>query len=183
MYLIRECYLLKWINRRSNIIVFKKIVETTNDDSLKISTLNILSQSNYNSNLAQALRYAREATLLSQQQPNDVGLLGAQNMLMRIHRRLGNFEIAIRYALESISLATGLKDSLQLFESYSALGNIYSSLMNYTEADRYLQLAYNVGLYSKNPGISATLNFIGRNYGKMGKYDKCGNEHPSGQGS
>ena len=90
-------------------------------------------------------------------------------MLMRIHRRLGNFEIAIRYALESITLASNLQDSLQLFESYSAIGNIYSSLLNFEEADRYFQLAYKVGVVSKNPGITTVVNFIGRNLGKWEK--------------
>ena len=157
----------------SEVDRLKNILETVLDDSLKISTLNELSQAYYNIDLNQSLQYAREAFTLSQKQPNDIGLLGAQNMLMRIHRRLGNFEIAIRYALESITLATTLKDSLQLFESYSAIGNIHSSLLNFEEADRYFQLAYKVGVASKNPGITTILNFIGRNFGKMGKYDSA----------
>lgn len=158
---------------QSELDSLQSLLEITQDDSVKISALNTLSQQLYNIDLTQSLRFSRESLILSQQQPNSVGLLGAQNMLMRIHRRLGNFEIAIRYALESASLATSLRDSLQLFESYSALGNIYSSLLNYQEADRYLQMAYQVGEQSKNPGIPATLNFIGRNLGKMGNYDSA----------
>ncbi len=151
----------------------RQLIENTKNDSIKIAALNYLSQRHYNNDLTQALRFSRDALILSQNTNNSTGLLGAKNMLMRIHRRLGNFEIAIRYALESVTVATQLKDSLQLFESYSALGNIYSSLMNYTEADRYLQMAYQIGVASKNPGIAATLNFIGRNYGKMGNYDSA----------
>jgi signal transduction histidine kinase len=45
--------------------------------------------------------------------------------------------------------------------------------MNYEEADLYLQKAFQVGDRSGNPGISATLNFIGRNLGKMGNYDSA----------
>ncbi len=151
----------------------KRTIKTIKNDSVKIASLNALSQEYYNNDLKQALRFAREAFTLAQQQPNSIGLLGAQTMLMRIHRRLGNFEIAIRYALENVTLATALKDSAHLFEAYSALGNIHSSLMNYKEADQYLQLAYQVGLKAHNPSVSATLNFIGRNLGKMGEYDSA----------
>lgn len=151
----------------------KRTMTTTKNDSVKISLLNALSEGYYNDDLNQALRFAREASILAQQQPNSSGLLGAQTMLMRIHRRLGNFEIAIRYALDNATLATSLKDSVQLFEAYSALGNIHSSLMNYKEADQYLQLAYQVGVKSNNPNVPATLNFIGRNFGKMGEYDSA----------
>ncbi len=151
----------------------KKQLEATQDDSIKIQLLNTLSERNYNIDLQQSLRYSRDAILLSREQVNHIGLLGAQNMLMRIHRRLGNFEISIRYALESIGLASTLKDSVQLFESYSALGNIYSSLMNYEDAQYYLRLAYRVGNAIKHPGIAATENFMGRNYGKMGIYDSA----------
>ncbi|MBK7651253.1 MAG: hypothetical protein IPJ20_11695 [Flammeovirgaceae bacterium] len=161
-----SCASLATAQDQSEIDPLLKIIETTKNDSVKISTLNTLSQQLYNVDLKQSLQFSREALMLSEQQPNNKGKLDAQNMLMRIHRRLGNFEIAIRYALDGAALAIRLKDSLQLFESYSALGNIHSSILNYVEADQYLRKAYTVGVKSHKPGISATLNFIGRNLGR-----------------
>ncbi|MBP9924777.1 MAG: tetratricopeptide repeat-containing sensor histidine kinase [Cyclobacteriaceae bacterium] len=171
--ILLSCASLITAQDQSEIDHLLKIIETTQSDSVKIATLNTLSQQLYNVDLKQSLQFSREALMLSEQQPNNKGKLDAQNMLMRIHRRLGNFEIAIRYALDGAALATRLKDSLQLFESYSALGNIHSSILNYVEADQYLQKAYAVGVKSHKPGISATLNFIGRNFGKMGNYDSA----------
>lgn len=168
-----SCASLAHAQDQSEIDDLLKIIKTTKNDSVKIATLNTLSQQLYNVDLKQSLQFSQEALMLSEQQPNNKGKLDAQNMLMRIHRRLGNFEIAIRYALDGAALAIRLKDSLQLFESYSALGNIHSSILNYVEADQYLQKAYAVGVKSHKQGISATLNFIGRNFGKMGNYDSA----------
>ncbi|HTJ52988.1 MAG TPA: tetratricopeptide repeat protein, partial [Cyclobacteriaceae bacterium] len=143
------------------------------DDTSKVDALNTLAYKHYNDDLKKSITYAQQALQLSKSNNYFKGSKIAYNILRRANRRLGNYEAAIRFTLNTLPIAEKLKDTAELYSCYSALGNIYSSLEKYDESKMYLQKSLQYGEQIKSPGLSATYNFIGRNYGKMKKYDSA----------
>ncbi len=142
-------------------------------DQKKLHLLNELAVLHYNIDLKKTLAYSEQALELANNVQDTQGRKKALNMMMRVHRRLGNFMLAVEYAVEKIILAEKDKDTLDLIDTYSSIGNIYSSLENYAEARTYLTKAYVLGARSNVINLSSIMNFIGRSYGKTGQYDSA----------
>lgn len=99
------------------------------------------------------------------------GIQRSHNILRRVHRRLGNFSVSIEYTLKNLPVSERLGDTLDLIDSYTSLGNIHSGLQNFKEAQMYLLRALVLGKKVNSAQLANILNYIGRSYGKMGKYD------------
>lgn len=140
-------------------------------DSSRVDLLNALAVHYYNVDLKQSLELGQSALDLAKELIYYKGIQQAYNILRRVHRRLGNYSVAIEYTLQNLSISEQLGDSLELLNSYLVLGNINSSIENFTEAQRYLMRAHALGKKLNSPQLANILNFIGRSYGKMGNYD------------
>lgn len=148
-------------------------LKKTNEDSAKVTALNMLAETNYNLNIKASLKYAQEALNIAQRIKYDAGAKRSYNILRKVYRRLGNYELAIRFTLSSLPIAERLKDSTEMFNCYLALGNIYSSLEKYSEATFYLRKAYSLGTSINSNQLPSVLNFLGRNHNKKGNYDSA----------
>ena len=140
-------------------------------DSSRVDLLNALAVHYYNVDLKQSLEFGQSALDLAKELTYYRGIQQAHNILRRVHRRLGNYSVAIEYTLQNLSISEQLGDSLELLDSYLVLGNINSSIENFKEAQRYLMQALTLGRKLDSPQLANILNFIGRSYGKMGNYD------------
>lgn len=155
------------IDSLSNVLDIEK------DKLKRIDLMNRIAVEYYNIDLKKSLSVGQEALASSQHQHYDRGIQQALNVLMRVHRRMGNFSVAIEYSLSKIPIAERLKDTLDLIDSYSSLGNIYSSLERYRESRFYLQKAYRLGKKINAPNLATIMNYIGRSYGKASVYDSA----------
>lgn len=139
----------------------------------RIALLNEVALQYYNQDLKKSLEYGQQAYNLAENLGDEEGLERAITMMMRVHRRLANFSVAIELNLKKIRLSEKLKDTVELVDAYSSLGNMYSSLENYEEAKKNLIKAYHIGLPLDAEKLSSIMNFLGSTYGKMGKYDSA----------
>ena len=149
------------------------LLNQKNADTITINLLNQLAEKSYNQDTKKSLDYAQEALMLSSKLNYDKGTKGAYNVLRRVHRRLGNYEAAIRFTLNTLPVAERLKDTTEMLNCYTALGNIYSGTENYKEARYYFSKALKLSRHIQAPNHADILNFIGRNFGKMGMYDSA----------
>lgn len=125
----------------------------------------------YNSDMKQSLTLGQSALESAKELKYDKGIQSAQNILRRVHRRLGNYSVAIEYTLQNLPISERLGDTLELLDSYTTLGNINSSIGNFSEALKHLKKALDIGKKINSPQLASILNFIGRSYGKLGSYD------------
>jgi len=149
------------------------VLKIAKDTKQAVDILNTLSVEYYNTDLKKSLGYGQQALEKSKKIEYDRGTQQALTILMRVHRRLGNFSVAIEYTLSKISIAEQLDDTLDLIDAYSSLGNIYSSLERYDESRKYLKRAYAIGEKVNVPNLASIMNFIGRGYTKAGRYDSA----------
>jgi signal transduction histidine kinase len=149
----------------------KKLHQVTDTGKSKI--LVQLAELYYNSDIKKSLKLGQEALTISQQLNDEAGVYQAQKILRRVHRRLGNFNMAVEYTLSSLPLLEKQKDSIELLDTYMTLGNIYSAMQNFNEAHVALQKAVQLARALNAPVLANTLNYLGRNYGKMKKYDSA----------
>lgn len=140
-------------------------------DTARVNILVRLARLNYNIDMKQSLSQGEEALELATALNYISGINASYSILRRVHRRIGNFSVAIEYALKNLPLSEQLKDTVELLDTYQTLGNIYSALQNFKEAQRYLFKALAFGRKTDSPNLADILNFIGRLYGKTGKYD------------
>lgn len=140
-------------------------------DSSQVNVLNQLAELYYNIDMKQSLNYGQNSLDLAKKITYERGIQRAHSILRRVHRRLGNYTIAIEYTLQNLPISERLKDTLELLDCYTTLGNIHSSMENFTEAQKYLKKAISIGTKINSPQLSPILNFYGRAYAKIGKLD------------
>ncbi|MDL5047974.1 tetratricopeptide repeat-containing sensor histidine kinase [Oscillatoria amoena NRMC-F 0135] len=149
----------------------KKLAASTDPEKSRL--LVTLAELYYNDDIRKSLNYGQQALTLSHQLYDADGIYQAQKILRRIHRRLGNFTMAVQYTLSSLPQIEKNKDTVELLDTYMTLGNIYSAMQNYTEAHKALMRALRYAEATDAPVLANTYNFIGRNYGKMKNYDSA----------
>ncbi|HEU5289114.1 MAG TPA: tetratricopeptide repeat protein [Cyclobacteriaceae bacterium] len=125
----------------------------------------------YNKDMKQSLSLGEEALELATNLKYDRGIQRSHSILRRVHRRLGNYSVSIDLTLKNLPISERLRDTLELMDSYTTLGNIYSGLENFRDAQYYLSKALSLGRKINSPQLANILNYLGRSYGKMGNYD------------
>jgi signal transduction histidine kinase len=137
----------------------------------RVNILNHLAELSYNLDMKRSLNYGQTSLELAKELGYERGIQRAHSILRRVHRRLGNYTIAIEYTLQNLPISERLRDTLELLDSYTTLGNIYSSMENFSEAQTYLKKAIDIGTQINSVQLSNIYNFYGRAYTKVGKYD------------
>jgi signal transduction histidine kinase len=143
----------------------------TAKDSSRVDILYQLADLHYNLDIKQSLSLGEESLVLATDLKYERGIQRAHSILRRVHRRLGNYTVSIEYTLKNLPISEKLRDTLELLDSYTTLGNIYSGLQNFGDAQKYLLKALALGKKVNSPMLANILNYIGRSYGKMGNYD------------
>lgn len=75
-----------------------------------------------------ARKYLIEALRIDSERGNKPGVAKTHYDLSVMYYRLGKFELALRYQLESIKINEAQNDTIRLIHGFNVLGNIYSSL-------------------------------------------------------
>lgn len=140
-------------------------------DSARANILNKLAELYYNKDIKESLSLGEEALEIATRLRYERGIQRAHGVLRRIHRRLGNYTVSIEYTLKNLPISEKLGDTLELLDSYLTLGNIYSSMENFKEAQKYLFRALSIGKQINSSQLASILNFLGRSYGRRGMYD------------
>ena len=120
----------------------------------RINAINTLAEVYYNLDIRKSLDYGQEALELAQKEDYKPGIQNAYKILRRIHRRLGNYTVAIEYTLQNLPLAEQLRDTAELLDAYTTLGNIHSSMGNFNESQKYLNKARLIGEKVNAPTLS-----------------------------
>jgi signal transduction histidine kinase len=141
------------------------------EGTARVDILYQLADLYYNQDMKQSLNLGEEALTLATELKYERGIQRSHSILRRVHRRLGNYSVSIELTLKNLPISERLGDTLELLDSYMTLGNIYSGLQNFPDAQRYLLKALSLGRKINSPQLSNILNYLGRSYGKMGNYD------------
>jgi len=155
-----------------NVATLEKLTKSNNKIT-RIDALNDIAELYYNLDIRKSLDYGQEALDLAQEEDYIQGVKNAYKILRRIHRRLGNYTVAIEYTLQNLPIAEQLRDTAELLDAYTTLGNIHSAMNNFTESQQYLKQARVIGEKINAPTLANILNYIGRGYGKSGDYDSA----------
>ncbi|HRJ31465.1 MAG TPA: tetratricopeptide repeat-containing sensor histidine kinase [Cyclobacteriaceae bacterium] len=150
----------------------KALAESKNKIT-SINALNELAEWHYNLDIRKSLDYGQEALDLALEEDYKQGIQNAYKILRKIHRRLGNYNVAIEYTLKNLPIAEQLRDTAELLDAYTTLGNIHSAMGNFAESQQYLKQARVIGEKINAPTLANILNYIGRGYGKSGQYDSA----------
>lgn len=145
----------------------------TAKDTARVDIRNQLAELYYNKDIKQALSLGEEALEEANKLTYYKGIQHAHSILRRIHRRLGNYTVSIEYTLKNLPISERLGDTLEILDSYLTLGNIYSSMENFKEAQKYLFRALDIGNKVNSRQLASILNFLGRSYGKQGMFDSA----------
>lgn len=140
-------------------------------DSARVDILTNLASLYYNVDMKQSLNLGEDALELAKSLNYEEGIQDAYSILRRVHRRLGNYSVSIEYTLKNLPILEQLGDTLELLDSYTSLGNIYSAIQNFEESRKYLFRALSISRKINSPQLADILNYLGRSYGKIGKYD------------
>ncbi|QOI97676.1 MAG: tetratricopeptide repeat protein [Flammeovirgaceae bacterium] len=149
----------------------EKLLQTPEKN--RVELLVQLAELYYSPNVKKSLEYSEKAFALAKQLNDEQGVYKASKVLRRIHRRLGNFAVALEYTLTTLPQLEQKKDTLELIDSYLMLGNICSSMENYQAAHTYLIRGVILGKSKSSPELANAYTFLGRNYGKQKKYDSA----------
>jgi signal transduction histidine kinase len=150
----------------------QELAEVTSD-SAKIHLLNQLAERYYNIDIKKSLEFGQDALALANTTASPEGIHESYKILRRIHRRLGNYSVAIEFTLKTLPELEKQKDTLELLDAYMTLGNINSAMENYPEAQSALLKALDLARKINAPTLANVLNYTGRNYGKIKKYDSA----------
>lgn len=145
----------------------------TAKDSARVDVLNQLANLYYNIDMKQSLSIGEEALDIANSLAYYRGIQNAHQILRRVHRRLGNYSISIEYTLKNLPISEQLGDTAELLDSYTTLGNIYSSMENFEDAKKYLLHALSIAKKTNSLHLANIHNFLGRAYGKQGTYDSA----------
>lgn len=96
----------------------------------------------------------------------------ALNSVGEINSKLGNYEIAHDFLLQSQSVALSIKDSIGLKRAYYNLGNLFFDQEIYEEALKYFQQAHAINIPNRNPSENFVIvTAIGSTYEKLGQLE------------
>ncbi|WP_425638062.1 tetratricopeptide repeat-containing sensor histidine kinase [Algoriphagus yeomjeoni] len=127
-------YLLVWILpfvlpvQQSQTDSLKKIVETTDNDSLKASSLYNLSKLYYTYDQDTAILYGKEAIAIAKERGLKIIEANAMNIVGVSYLIQSDYESSLSTHLEALGIRETLQDTTGIIESTMNLGNIYYRL-------------------------------------------------------
>ncbi len=127
----------------------------------------------YDTDLLLSLQYARAAAFQAENSGDTLKFVQSEFEVARILRRLGNFSTALEYALQAFKLLDYRTDSSLYINGHLTLGNIYSSLRNFSDAGRHFKTAIELAEKNNDPALANCLGFLGINCVRLGLYDSA----------
>ncbi|RAI88409.1 tetratricopeptide repeat-containing sensor histidine kinase [Algoriphagus yeomjeoni] len=127
-------YLLVWILpfvlpvQQSQTDSLKKIIETTDNDSLKASSLYNLSKLYYTFDQDTAILYGKEAIAIAKERGLKIIEANAMNIVGVSYLIQSDYESSLSTHLEALGIRETLQDTTGIIESTMNLGNIYYRL-------------------------------------------------------
>ncbi len=166
--------LLSNVIAAQNIDSLLNIVETEQNDSIKVKTLNELSEIYINTDLEQALQYSKKAWKLSKLKEYKYGLAISNFNIGKAYEYMGKYLLAIDKLETAINLFTELGLDYELAEADKHLGIVYETQGKYDKAlSHYLKaLKLNEELDNKT-GIASCMNSIGLIYYHQNDFPKA----------
>ncbi|HWZ35111.1 MAG TPA: hypothetical protein VNW51_03085 [Mucilaginibacter sp.] len=168
----------------TNIDTLKRLISTTNNDTLKSVLYTQLATQYLNYDKldsktkrnfqAQALYYTYEALHLYSRMSDTVGLRTSFDDLTKVYRAQRNFVQAKWFAGQSNSLSRGLKDMPNIMASLLVLANIKMDIKDYTLAMHDLNEALKISKTNHSPKDEAKIqdNYV-LLYNRLKNYNKA----------
>ncbi|MES2285262.1 MAG: tetratricopeptide repeat protein [Bacteroidota bacterium] len=151
------------------------VLETSNDDTIKINTLSELSRSHASTgSYKDALKYAIDAQQRSQKINFKTGLGNAFNNIGAVYWNEGNYENALENYFKALEIRTEAHDKKGISGSLNNIGLVYMNQGNYEKSMEYhlrsLKIREETG---DKKGIFSSYNNIGNIYKNQGNYEKA----------
>lgn len=153
----------------------QKVLETAQDDTNKVKTLNRLGWKHLRlSNYNDALHYVENAKVLAEKLNYTVGLANSFNNIGNVYREQGNFPEALKNFFASLKLSEEISDKKGMAIAYGNIGLVYTSQSNYSEALKYQSAALKI--YEEigdKRGMAVNHGNIGNSYAYMGNFPEA----------
>ncbi len=151
------------------------ILKSTDNDSVKIYTINKLSNKYLNiENYGQALKYAEDALGQALKLGNKKETANSYNNIGDVFYQMDKNEQALENYLISLKISREIVYLKGMEDSYSNIGNVYVNQDNYQEAldNFWKSIAISIKTGNKN-GMAASYGEIGNMYWFQGNYEEA----------
>jgi len=145
-------------------------------DTARVSLLLSLAASYTFKDFSKSLNYAKEAAALAEKTNESKYLLKANRELGLVYSLGGDYTTALSLETKALQLGIDQKDSTQIGQSYSNIGNYYYEIGVYDDAYFYLTTAYSIlnkGAISSQDSLlmNIVIHNVGRVFKEMGQYE------------
>ena len=145
-------------------------------DTARVSLLLSLAASYTFKDFSKSLNYAKEAAALAEKTNESKYVLQANRELGLVYSLGGDYTTALSLETKALQLGIEQKDSTQIGQSYSNIGNYYYEIGVYDDAYFYLTTAYstlNKGAISSEDSLlmNIVIHNVGRVFKEMGQYE------------
>jgi len=157
---------------QSNVDSLKTVIETTENDSIKVEALYFLALAI--NDTPQGIEYATQALEIAKEN-NFVYLAGqVVNSLGIFYYQLGNYEQTLDYFYQALSYYQSLGDSSSMSKSYNNIGLVLSDLDRLDETIKYLLLALKLKYkLADSTSIASGYSNLGLAYQEKGQLDSA----------
>lgn len=137
------------------------VVKTTTNNNQKANALKNLSHEYIDIDASKAYQIGLQAVALAKQ-INDIDCqVAALSELAILDRNSGNYSKALSTLKEAIKIAETINDTTSISKCFIAVGDVYSTLLNYDKAISYYQEALVLNHSKKNLQVITSLSRIG----------------------
>lgn len=160
-------YYARLAERESESIDFKK------GQTLSLSILGLIEYGK--GDFPEALKYMKHLIPIQTSMGDSIGLSKTLNNIGSVNAKIGNWEEAANYFMESLRIKEGIKaPKMTIAMAYNNLGNIYSDINNYQESEVFYKKAIEINLeIADTSGLGLVYGNLARLYRKTDNYPKA----------
>ncbi len=155
--------------------LFRASVET-NNDTLKVITLNELSKAYWYISLQKSIMHSQNALFLAQKIGYETGIARSMNNMAVALNSQGNFSKALEYHLQALQIRKKMGDQVAVAQSMNNIGEVYKFSGKYNQALEYYFRASDIkNRMGDKVGVIISLNNIGDTYRRQKQYEQAEN--------
>ncbi|HNP18325.1 MAG TPA: tetratricopeptide repeat protein [Fulvivirga sp.] len=152
----------------------KNVIETTDDDSLKIEAFYELARQTRKTDVNLAIEYCEKSASIARETNAYGQLADALNYIGILYYGIGNYEQTLHYFYQVLSIYEKNQDSVKLGRVYNNVGLILTELGRIEETIEYYDKSLKMKIAFKDSlGLSSTYSNLGLAYDQLGQNDKA----------